>query len=86
MKEDADIREALLDVAKRCVDQGPGFAQQSVVLRQAAEQLGIPRDLKEQQRVLNVWYDLFKDGTLYWGYDISNSGQPFFHFPERQAS
>ena len=79
-----EIREILLDTAKDCARQGPGFAQEPVVLRQAATRLKI-RDLGEQQRLLNVWHELFRAGRLYWGYDIDNPGQPFFHFPEGEV-
>ena len=86
MEEIGKIREVILEVARRCADQGPGFAQEAVVLRQAADRLGISRDLRAQQRLLNVWSDLFKEGILYWGYDINNPGQPFYHFPESEPA
>ncbi|MGA2442162.1 MAG: hypothetical protein ABSH08_14500 [Tepidisphaeraceae bacterium] len=79
-----EIQETLLEVAKQCANQGPGFAQESVVLREAAGRLNISRDLSAQQRLLNAWHDLFRIGKLYWGYDIDNPGQPFFHFPQAE--
>ncbi len=91
MDEAKQIQKVLLEVARKCASQGPGFAQESVVLREAAEQLKIQsdmqsdRDLTAQQRLLNAWHDLFRTGKLYWGYDIDNPGQPFFHFPENAA-
>jgi hypothetical protein len=81
-----EIEKALLDVAQDCASRGPGFAQEPVVLRETAERLKITNSLTEQQRLLNVWHDLFRKGNLVWGYNIDNPGQPFFHFPERQAS
>ena len=78
-----DFGKELLDIAKECIDQGPGFAQETVVLRQAVERLGIERDLKQQQRLLTYWNDLFRDGKLSWGFDIENPSGPFFHFAER---
>ena len=77
-----EIEKSLLMIADEFVRLGPGFAQEPVVLREAAERLKIHHDLQEQQRLLNVWHDLFRAGKLYWGYDIDNPGQPFFHFPE----
>lgn len=76
-----EIQKTLLAVAEECANQGPGFAQESVVIREAADRLKITRDLNAQQRLLNAWHDLFRIGKLYWGYDIDNPGQPFFHFP-----
>ena len=82
MNASEEIQETLLAIAEDFTRQGPGFAQESVVLREAADRLKIKRDLPEQQRLLNVWHDLFRTGKLYWGYDIDNPGQPFFHFPQ----
>jgi hypothetical protein len=78
------LKQALLEVAKECNDQGPGFAQETVVLRQAVEQLQIQNDLKQQQHLLTAWHDLFREGTLSWGYDVDNPASPFFHFAERE--
>ncbi len=78
----SELAEKLLGIARECIDQGPGYAQEPVVLREAAEQLQI-RDLKEQQRLLTTWNDLFRDGWLAWGYNIDNPSSPFFHIAER---
>lgn len=82
-----DLRESLLDIAQACIDLGPGYAQESVVLRQALDRLGISKkSLTEQQALLTAWHDLFRDGVLSWGYNVDNPGAPFFHFTHRQAS
>ena len=40
-------------------------------------------DLDIQQAILTCWHDLFREGTLSWGYDLDNPDPPFFHMPER---
>lgn len=76
------MRTALLDIARECIQQGPGFSQETVVLRQAAERLRL-EDLAQQQRLLTAWQDLFREGILSWGYNIDNPASPFFHIAER---
>lgn len=75
----AELEKALLDIAKEFIEQGPGYSQDTVVLREAIQRLHIGCDLKEQQRLLTAWHDLFRKGTLAWGYDIDNPSTPFFH-------
>lgn len=70
----------LLKVAKEAVEQGPGFGQQGYVLRTVAEQLGV-KGSDQEQKLLTAWYELFRDGELSWGYDLSNPGPPFIHVP-----
>ena len=86
MQEREQIKEILLAVAKDCASRGPGFAQEAVVLREAADRLKTSRDLDAQQLLLEEWHNLFRDRKLYWGYDIDNPGQPFFHFPAKEPS
>ncbi len=78
-----ELEERLLDIAKECLEQGPAYAQETIVLREAAGQLKVGRDLKQQQRLLTMWHDLFRNGKLAWGYNIDNPNYPFFHMAER---
>jgi hypothetical protein len=80
-----ELKDKLLTIAKTCLDKGPGYAQEYVVLREAADQLKIDSDVKQQQQLLTCWHDLFRDGILSWGYDIDNPTSPFFHVSARQA-
>ncbi len=77
-----DFENVLLDIAKKYSAQGPGYAQETVVLRQAAKQLEIERNLIEEQRLLTAWHSLFQKGILSWGYNIDNPASPFFHLVE----
>jgi hypothetical protein len=77
----APLGEVLLKIARDCIEEGPGMAQEMVVLRKAAEELNVGNDLKEQQRLLTAWQNLFRTGQLSWGYDVGNPSAPFFHLP-----
>ncbi len=80
----AAIREVLLRIAEEAIKRGPGFAQESVVLRQTFEDLNLNwEDVPAQQQMLTCWHDLFRDGKLAWGFDVDNPGPPFFHFARR---
>ena len=81
--DDKDLRNQILDVARKCYDQGPGWAQEMVVLREFAEQHHIGRNVEKQQDGLTCWHDLVRDGELSWGYNIDNPNAPWFHFPKR---
>lgn len=96
-----DLKAELLRVAKEMYESGPGFAQESVVLREAAERLRIadeeryegdpyvprsPELLERQQEMLRVWHRLFHDGDLVWGYDIDSPGPPSFHLGRAHRS
>ena len=81
----ATLRTIVKQVANTMVSKGPGFAQESVVLRAAFDELAAP-DLETQQMLLTCWHDLFREGVLAWGYDVDNPGAPFFHFSRRDPS
>ncbi|WP_017416230.1 hypothetical protein [Clostridium tunisiense] len=73
------IRERLLEVISEYSKQGPGYFQQSNVLRETAKSLDIKGDLELEQILLTEWNELFRIGYLAWGYDIANPEPPFCH-------
>lgn len=77
-----EITDMLRRVAEECSERGPGYAQQSVAVREAAKRLDIGSDLATQQELLTCWHELFRSGVLAWGYDLDNPGPPWFHFAE----
>lgn len=83
---DYEYKERLLQLAKQFYDRGPGFAQEMVVLREAAEKFKLKGDKQGQQRLLTAWHDLFLERKLSWGYDIDNPASPFFHLVEPSVS
>ena len=78
-----DAQNTLLQIATEFINEGPGYAQQTVVLREAVARLQVGQDVKKQQLLLTVWHDLFREGKLSWGYNIDNPDAPFFHLAER---
>ncbi len=83
-----DLKQKVLDAAKKFAKRGPGYAQQRPVFN---EVLGEARrtnkgetDLDFQQAILTCWHDLFREGKLSWGYNLDNPDSPFFHIPERE--
>lgn len=91
MQIDYDVLKAkILDVAKQFAARGVGYSQVRQVLNEVANPAGgnmhTRRDLELQQAILTCWHDLFREGTLCWGYDLDNPGPPFFHVAERTSS
>lgn len=78
-----EINELVWTVANESVKRGPGWAQESVVLREIGERIarqhGGQLDQETQQAVLNAWHDMFLEKRLAWGYDLENPNSPFFH-------
>ncbi|QVL31839.1 hypothetical protein KIH39_23880 [Telmatocola sphagniphila] len=76
-----DVKKIVWEHAKRAAEQGAGYAQEGVVMRQIADELGIRwnADLKIQHWVLDAWHDLFASKKLGWGYNLDNPNSPFFH-------
>lgn len=81
-----DLMDLVLKVAYECHRQGPGYAQQSIVLTRVGDRLdskeGHGSDVTDQM-ILTCWHDLFLLGKLSWGYNLDNPNAPFFHVPER---
>jgi len=81
------LKQKLLEAARRCARRGPGYSQQRPVLDEITSAAGgsiyTRLDLDLQQAILTCWHDLFREGTLSWGYDLDNPDPPFFHVPER---
>lgn len=80
------LKQKVLDAAMQCARRGPGYSQQRPVLDEVASAAGgnmyTRLDLDLQQAMLTCWHDLFREGTLSWGYDLDNPDPPFFHIPD----
>lgn len=78
-----ELKGIVFEIARKSADRGPGWAQESVVLRTIGEEIardcGGHLDQETQQAILNAWHDLFLERTLAWGYDLDNPSSPFFH-------
>lgn len=79
------VKDLVWQRAKEAAEQGAGYAQEGVVMRLIADELGIRWDanLTVQQWVLDAWHDLFASKKLGWGFNLENPNSPFFHV--RQA-
>ena len=82
-----DIRATLLEIiAKKDAyirgDRSRGSLQQGSILQELEQQLGRLISLEMEEAILTCWYDLFRNGILSWGFDLSNTDQPFCHVTE----
>ena len=79
------VKELVWERAKEFAEKGAGYAQEGVVMRQIADELGIRRtaELEIQQWILDAWHDLFGTKKLGWGFNLDNPNSPFYHL--RQA-
>lgn len=73
-----EIKDRLFRIAERLCQNGPGFAQEGLALREARQQFPAG-SLEHEQEILDCWHDLFREGRLGWGYNLANPGFPFFH-------
>ena len=73
----ADIRKVLLEVVEELSREG--HFQQTFVLSEAANRLGIRNQDDLEQALLTAWYDQFREGHLAWGCNLNNPNPPFCH-------
>jgi hypothetical protein len=76
-----NIRKALLEIVSKY--SGTSSLQPVVVFREAWQALGIRESNVEiEQAMLTIWGDLFRNGLIAWGYNLSNPDPPFCHVTE----
>ena len=78
-----EMRSALLEAVKAASHGNEPSFQTGVILGQVAKKLGIRDNLKAEQALLTMWHDLFRQGMIAWGYNISNSQPPFCHLTDQ---
>src|SRR5438132_1412331 len=80
-----ELKNIVYTTAVELAGRGPGWAQESVVLREVQNRLRSQGSTIPalQQIILTAWHDLFLEKKLSWGYDLDNPNSPFFHVPER---
>ncbi len=80
--DENQIRSVLLQVVSELAHSGSTL-QQGQVLQRSAQRLGIHIGrIEDQQALLTMWHDLFRNGHLAWGYNIDNPNPPFYHLTE----
>jgi hypothetical protein len=75
------IRKAVLEVVGKYASSSN--LQPTVVVRESAEGLGIRGNDSAEEALLTVFYDLFRQGHLAWGFNVSNPEPPFIHVTEQ---
>lgn len=76
------MKQVLFEVIEEFSKKGPGFFQSGSILHESANRLGILRNQSQEQALLTLWNDLFRQGLLSWGYDLSNADPPFCHITD----
>ena len=84
MAEIPNIRTMLLEIiaekdAYIRKDPSNGSLQQGSILQELQQRLGWSQPIELQQAILTSWYDLFRNGVLSWGFNLSNTDPPFCH-------
>ena len=77
------MRQALLEAVNAASRRDASNFQTSVILGDAVDRLRIRDNLKEEQALLTMWHDLFRQGIVAWGYNIRNSQPPFCHLTDQ---
>lgn len=77
------MRTVILEVLDEYAAKGSGYFQQDNVLREVAKRLQIKRGSKFEQEIITIWSDLFRNGHVGWGYNLSNPNPPFLHLTDK---
>lgn len=83
MPDGQSIRSTLLEVVEELARTQANSLQTSSILEATVARLGIRRDRNSVQALLTAYHDLFRNGHLAWGLDLSNSEPPFCHVTEQ---
>lgn len=75
------IRATFLEVLAEYEGMGSGYFQSEPVLKEVSRRLNA-RQRTDQQAILTLFSDLFRNGQLAWGVDLANPNAPFMHLTE----
>lgn len=73
------LRNVLLEVAAASFEQGVGYFQQTVILKETARRLGMDHAGEGACELLTAWHRLLAEGLLDPGCDLDNPDLPFLH-------
>lgn len=82
--DDKDIRSIILEVVSekdehfRKNPTGSNIHSRTI-LDEVTRRVGRFQSHEDQEAILTCWYDLFRNGILSWGYNMSNPDPPFCH-------
>ena len=62
-----ELKNLVYETAVDLAQQGPGWAQESQVLRRVVSELKVtrPEQLALERAILTAWHELFQDGKLF---------------------
>jgi hypothetical protein len=84
MPDGQTIRRVLLEVVEELARTQNRSLQSNSILLEASRRLNIPgRDHPTEQALLTLFYELFRNGHLAWGVNLSNPSPPFCHVTEQ---
>ncbi len=77
------IRKILLEVVEEHAADTRSSLQSNSVLKEASQRIKATYGSVEDQALLTLFYDLFRNGLLSWGSNLNNTEPPFCHVTER---
>ena len=77
-----EIRKTLLEIIKIESESYGSYISEDSVIGAVKNKHGL-LTIEEQQAILSVYGDLFRNGILWWGYDLNNFKLPFLHLTEK---
>ncbi len=75
---DKEMKVAILGVVTEFTSKTPAFLSVDVVLKEVDKRLNLKSE-DDQKALLDVFYDLFREGHLSWGWSLSQPHPPYFH-------
>src|SRR5467141_1841809 len=77
-----DARRVLLEVIAQQADTGQDFGADPI-LEESAKRLGIRSRAADERVLLSVWHELYRNGVIAWGINLSNPSYPWFHVTDQ---
>jgi hypothetical protein len=77
------IHQVLLEVVVELSKINNSYMQSGAILQKTAERLGIHHNPTYEQALLTLFYDLFRNGHLAWGFNLANVDPPWCHVTEQ---
>ena len=78
-----ELREVLIEVCGKNFDQGSGYFQETVILKETARKLRIEMSGETACNLLTAWHELLAEGLIDPGVNLDNPNLPFLHLTEK---
>jgi len=76
-----DIRKVVLEIVEKLSGKGSGF-QMTSIIEDSMQRLQ-PQSIDEEQAILTVAHDLYRNGHISWGFNSNNVEYPFCHLTDK---